>query len=241
MRLNELKDRDGATTARKRLGRGIGSGLGKTSGRGVKGQKARSGVAIKGFEGGQMPLHRRLPKRGFNNIFAKKYNEINLGRVQAAVDAGKLDGNKPITVAALKDAGLIRRAKDGVRLLGHGEIKSKLAFEVTGASASAVKAVEAAGGSVTLKTVTGRERPPGDQVKADRRANKRVEVQAKADAKSGKKPKPKPDQPSAADEAKPAEAEAAAAKPKAPKPEKVAEADTKKPKPKPAAAKKDKS
>jgi large subunit ribosomal protein L15 len=241
MRLNELKDQDGATTAKKRLGRGIGSGLGKTSGRGVKGQKARSGVAIKGFEGGQMPLHRRLPKRGFNNIFARKYNEINLGRIQAAVDAGKLDAKKPVTIEALREAGLIRRAKDGVRLLGHGEIKSKLAFEVTGASASAVKAVEAAGGSVTLKTITGRERPAGDQVKADRRANKRVVVQAKADAKSGKKPKPKPDQPSAADEAKPAEAEAGAAKPKAPKPEKAAEADTKKPKPKPAAAKKDKS
>jgi large subunit ribosomal protein L15 len=239
MRLNELKDRDGATTARKRLGRGVGSGLGKTSGRGVKGQKARSGVAIKGFEGGQMPLHRRLPKRGFNNIFARKYNEINLGRIQAAVDDGKLDGNKPITVAALKDAGLIRRAKDGVRLLGHGEIKSKLAFEVTGASESAVKAVEAAGGSVTPKTITGRERPPGDQVKADRRANKRAKVQAKADAKSGKGAKPKPAPSTAADGAKPADAEAAAAK--APKPQKAAEPDTKKPKPKPAAAKKDKS
>jgi large subunit ribosomal protein L15 len=128
MRLNELKDRDGATTAKKRLGRGLGSGLGKTSGRGVKGQKARSGVAIKGFEGGQMPLHRRLPKRGFNNIFASKYNEINLGRVQAAVDDGKLDAKKPVTIEALREAGLIRRDKDGVRLLGHGEIKSKLAF-----------------------------------------------------------------------------------------------------------------
>ena len=134
MRLNEIRDRDGATKAKKRLGRGIGSGLGKTSGRGVKGQKARTGVAIKGFEGGQMPLHRRLPKRGFNNIFAKKYNELNLGRIQAAVDSGRLDGKKPITIDALKDAGLIRRAKDGVRLLGHGELKSKLAFEVTGAS-----------------------------------------------------------------------------------------------------------
>ena len=134
MRLNEIRDRDGATKAKKRLGRGIGSGLGKTSGRGVKGQKARTGVAIKGFEGGQMPLHRRLPKRGFNNIFAKKYNELNLGRIQAAVDSGRLDGKKPITVDALKDAGLIRRTKDGVRLLGHGELKTKLAFEVTGAS-----------------------------------------------------------------------------------------------------------
>jgi large subunit ribosomal protein L15 len=127
MRLNEIRDRDGATKAKKRLGRGIGSGLGKTSGRGVKGQKARTGVAIKGFEGGQMPLHRRLPKRGFNNIFAKKYNELNLGRVQSAIDAGLLDAKQPITVDALKQAGLIRRTKDGVRLLGHGELKTKLA------------------------------------------------------------------------------------------------------------------
>jgi large subunit ribosomal protein L15 len=149
MRLNEIRDRDGATKAKKRLGRGIGSGLGKTSGRGVKGQKARSGVAIKAFEGGQMPLHRRLPKRGFNNIFARKYNELNLGRIQEAVDSGQLDGKKPITIDALKEAGLIRRPKDGVRLLGHGEIKSKLAFEITGASASAMKAVEGAGGTVT--------------------------------------------------------------------------------------------
>jgi large subunit ribosomal protein L15 len=240
MRLNELKDQDGATKAKKRLGRGVGSGLGKTSGRGVKGQKARSGVAIKGFEGGQMPLHRRLPKRGFNNIFAKTYNELNLGRIQQAVDAGRLDGKKPITVETLKEAGLIRRAKDGVRLLGHGEIKTKLAFEVAGASASAVKAVEAAGGTVTLKTVTGRERPPGDQVKADRRAAKRVAVQAKADAKSGKA-KPKSQQPAAAEEAKPAKAEAEAATPKAPKQKKAPEAEAKTPKPKPAGAKKDKS
>jgi len=141
MRLNEIRDRDGATKAKKRLGRGIGSGLGKTSGRGVKGQKARTGVAIKGFEGGQMPLHRRLPKRGFNNIFAKKYNELNLGRVQSAIDAGLLDAKQPITVDTLKQAGLIRRTKDGVRLLGHGELKTKLAFEVTGASGSAIKAV----------------------------------------------------------------------------------------------------
>src|SRR5262245_60318183 len=165
MRLNEIRDRDGATRARKRLGRGIGSGLGKTSGRGVKGQKARTGVAIKGFEGGQMPLHRRLPKRGFNNIFANDYNELNLGRVQAAVDAGRLDGKKPITVEALKEAGLVRRAKDGVRILGHGEIKAKLAFEVTGASQSAIKAIEAAGGSVTLKPLNGRERPEADRIK----------------------------------------------------------------------------
>ena len=110
MRLNEISDRPGATKAKKRLGRGPGSGLGKTSGRGVKGQKARSGVAIKGFEGGQMPLHRRLPKRGFNNIFAKRYNELNLGRIQQAIDTGRLDGKKPITIEALKQAGLIKSA-----------------------------------------------------------------------------------------------------------------------------------
>jgi large subunit ribosomal protein L15 len=185
MRLNEIRDRDGATKAKKRLGRGIGSGLGKTSGKGTKGQKARAGVAIKGFEGGQMPLHRRLPKRGFKNIFSKDYNELNLGRVQAAVDSGQLDGKKPITVEALQEAGLIRRARDGVRLLGHGELKAKLAFEVTGASQSAIKAVEAAGGSVTLKSLTGRERPPGDRIKAEKRAAKR-EAAAKGSAKPRK-------------------------------------------------------
>ena len=185
MRLNAISDRPGATKAKKRLGRGIGSGLGKTAGKGTKGQKARAGVAIKGFEGGQMPLHRRLPKRGFNNIFAKKLNEINLGRIQQAVDAGVLDGKKPITVAALKEAGLIRREKDGVRLLGNGELKAKLAFEVTGASQSAIKAVEAKGGTVTLKSITGRERPAADKIKAERRAAKRA---AKA-APKGRKAK----------------------------------------------------
>ena len=183
MRLNALTDRPGATRAKKRLGRGIGSGLGKTAGKGTKGQKARAGVAMKGFEGGQMPLHRRLPKRGFNNIFARKFNELNLGRIQEAVDAGLLDGKKPITVASLKEAGLIRREKDGVRLLGHGELKAKLAFEVTGASQSAIKAVEAKGGTVTLKSITGRERPAADKLKAERRAAKRA---AKAAPKGGK-------------------------------------------------------
>ncbi len=153
MRLNEIKDRPGATHAKKRVGRGVGSGLAKTSGHGIKGQKARSGVAVKGFEGGQMPLDRRLPKRGFNNIFAKRYNEINIGRVQGAIDAGKLDGKAAVTAEALQAAGLIRRVHDGVRLLGNGEIKVKLAFEIAGATASAVKAVEAAGGSVTIVAV----------------------------------------------------------------------------------------
>jgi large subunit ribosomal protein L15 len=208
MRLNELSDRPGATKAKKRLGRGPGSGLGKTSGRGVKGQKARSGVAIKGFEGGQMPLHRRLPKRGFSNIFAKKYNELNLGRIQEAVDSGRLDGKKPITIEALKEAGLIRRAMDGVRLLGQGEIKGKLAFEVTGASASAVKAVEAKGGTVTLKSITGREAPAADKIKADKTAAKRA---AKAAPKGGKKAKGE------AQEAEGAPAEAQGEAPKAAK------------------------
>jgi large subunit ribosomal protein L15 len=246
MRLNEIRDRDGATKAKKRLGRGIGSGLGKTSGRGVKGQKARTGVAIKGFEGGQMPLHRRLPKRGFNNIFAKKYNELNLGRIQAAVDSGRLDGKKPITIEALKDAGLIRRAKDGVRLLGHGELKSKLAFEVTGASGPAIKAVEAAGGSVTLKSITGREAPAADAIKAKKRADKRDAVTAAKDKKSGKAPKAEAEQPAEgkAKEAKPAKAKAEAAPEaaaKAPKKAKADEAEDKKPKAKPQADKKDKS
>jgi len=156
MRLNEISDRPGATTAKKRLGRGPGSGLGKRSGRGQKGQKSRSGVALKGFEGGQMPLHRRLPKRGFNNIFAKDFNEVNVGRVQAAIDAKKLDAKNPITVQALLEAGLIRRVRDGVRLLGQGELKTKVSFEVTGASSGALKAVEAAGGTVTLTTLPQR-------------------------------------------------------------------------------------
>ena len=160
MRLNEISDRPGSTTAKKRVGRGPGSGLGKTSGRGHKGQKSRSGVAIKGFEGGQMPLHRRLPKRGFNNIFAKDFNEVNVGRVQAAIDAKKLDVKSPVTVRALLEAGLIDRVRDGVRLLGQGELKTKVSFEVTGASSGAVKAVEAAGGTVTLTPLPQRTAKP---------------------------------------------------------------------------------
>ena len=188
MRLNEISDRPGATKAKKRLGRGIGSGLGKTSGRGVKGQKARSGVAIKGFEGGQMPLHRRLPKRGFNNIFARKYNEVNLGRVQSAIDAGRLDAKSPITVAALCAAGLVRRARDGVRLLGTGEIKGKLAFEVTGASQSAIKAVEAKGGTVTLAPMPYPSGKPIDPAKAKGAKPKKLRgLKAKAAAAAAAK------------------------------------------------------
>jgi large subunit ribosomal protein L15 len=150
MKLHDLKDKVGASKVGKRVGRGIGSGKGKTAGRGVKGQWARSGVALKGFEGGQMPLHRRLPKRGFNNIWAKELNEINLGRVQEAIDAGKLDAAATVDNAALVKAGVLRRAKHGVRLLGSGEITSKVAFSVSGASKTAVAAVEKAGGSVEI-------------------------------------------------------------------------------------------
>jgi len=150
MKLNQLADRPGARKARVRIGRGIGSGKGKTGGRGGKGQTARAGARIKGFEGGQMPLHRRLPKRGFNNIFARRLNEVNLGRVQAAIEAGKLDPAATVDVDALVKAGILRRAKDGVRLLGKGEIKVKVAFSVFGASKSAVAAVEKAGGSVKI-------------------------------------------------------------------------------------------
>ena len=151
MKLNEIRDNEGAHKSRIRVGRGIGSGKGKTGGRGVKGQKARAGVAVKGFEGGQMPLYRRLPKRGFNNLFAKELNEVNLGRIQQAVEAGKLDAKGAVTVEALVAAGVItRQAKDGVKILGVGELKTKLAFEVAGASKSAVAAIEKAGGSVKI-------------------------------------------------------------------------------------------
>ena len=154
MKLNEIRDRDGATKARKRVGRGIGSGSGKTGGRGVKGQKSRSGVAIKGFEGGQMPIYRRLPKRGFTNIFSSDFNVVSVGRLQAAVDAGKLDATKTVDAAALKEAGVIRRVRDGVRVLSDGELKAKLSVEVAGASKSAVEKIEKAGGSVKLLNAT---------------------------------------------------------------------------------------
>jgi large subunit ribosomal protein L15 len=151
MKLSDLSGRAGARKTRKRIGRGIGSGKGKTGGRGGKGQTARSGVRIKGFEGGQMPLHRRLPKRGFRNtMFARKLNEVNLGRIQGAIDAGLLDAAGKIDAAALIKAGILRRAKDGVRLLGGGELKAKVTLAVFGASKSAVAAVEKAGGTVEI-------------------------------------------------------------------------------------------
>ena len=151
MKLNEISDNPGATKNRKRVGRGIGSGTGKTSGSGHKGQKARSGVSINGFEGGQMPIHRRLPKRGFTNIFRKHYVEVNLGRLQAAIDAGKLDEKKPVDTAALLGAGVISKPRDGVRILGKGELTAKkLEIHAAGASKAAIAAVEAGGGKIVL-------------------------------------------------------------------------------------------
>ncbi|MCC6204991.1 MAG: 50S ribosomal protein L15 [Hyphomicrobiales bacterium] len=151
MKLNEISDKQGATHSRKRLGRGIGSGSGKTGGRGVKGQKARSGVAINGFEGGQMPLYRRLPKRGFKNPFRSDFNAVSLARIQAAIDAKKLDASATVDAASLVKAGVIRRVKDGVRVLGgEGEFKAKLTLDVAGASKSAIEKIEKAGGSVKL-------------------------------------------------------------------------------------------
>ncbi len=183
MKLNQIADNTGARKKRMRIGRGIGSGMGKTGGRGGKGQTARSGVAIKGFEGGQMPLHRRLPKRGFRNTpFAIKLNEVNLGKVQAAIDAGKIDAGAPVDIAAMVKAGLMRRAKGGVKLLGSGEFKSKVEFSVYRASKSAVEAVEKAGGSVKIlaKAKEVDDEPRGK--------NKRMALEAaKAGEKSGGK------------------------------------------------------
>lgn len=150
MKLSDIADNPGSRKKRMRVGRGIGSGKGKQSGRGGKGQTARSGVRIKGFEGGQMPLHRRLPKRGFNNIFALKLAEVNLDRIQTAIDAKKFDAKDTVNAESLVKAGILRRSKDGVRLLGRGEIKAKITVEVHGASKSAIAAVEKAGGSVKI-------------------------------------------------------------------------------------------
>jgi len=150
MKLNELRDSEGATKSRKRVGRGIGSGSGKTGGRGVKGQSSRSGVAINGFEGGQMPIYRRLPKRGFVNIFRGDFVEVTVERIQAAIDAKKLDAGKTIDAAALVEARVIRRAKDGVRVLGNGELTAKVTLDVAYATKSALEKIEKAGGSVKL-------------------------------------------------------------------------------------------
>ncbi len=181
MKLNQIADKPGARKKRMRIGRGIGSGMGKTGGRGGKGQTARSGVRIKGFEGGQMPLHRRLPKRGFRNApFAVSLNEINLGKVQAAIDAGLLPAGTAIDVEAMVKAGLMRRAKSGVKLLGHGEFKAKADFSVYRASKSAIAAVEKAGGTVKILA-------PAREIDAEPKGkNKRKALEA---AKAGDKAK----------------------------------------------------
>ncbi len=155
MKLNQIRENEGATRNSKRVGRGVGSGRGKTSGSGHKGQKARSGVSINGFEGGQMPINRRLPKRGFNNIFRKNYVEVNLGRIQTALDAGKLDKKAAITADALVAAGVIRRERDGVRILAKGTLKDKVEIHASGASTAAQEAVAASGGSIVLSQPAG--------------------------------------------------------------------------------------
>jgi large subunit ribosomal protein L15 len=175
MKLNDIRDNAGARKGRIRVGRGIGSGKGKTSARGQKGQKARSGVAIKGFEGGQMPLHMRLPKRGFNNPFGKDYAEVNIGMIQKFIDAGKLDAKATITEDALRAAGLVRGGKDGVRLLGKGEITAKATFAVTGATKGAIAAVEKAGGSVEVAAAAT---PEHEKKLARRDANKAAKAAA---------------------------------------------------------------
>jgi len=157
MKLNELRDNPGATKPRKRIGRGPGSGTGKTGGRGMKGQNSRSGVAINGYEGGQMPLYQRLPKRGFNKPNRKKYAVVNLGLIQKFVDAGKIDAGQPITEDVLVESGLVRRKRDGIRVLAKGDVSAKLTLQVTGASKSAVEAVERAGGQLTVTSAQAAE------------------------------------------------------------------------------------
>ena len=169
MKLNEIRDNDGSRKGRMRVGRGIGSGKGKTAGRGQKGQKSREGVSINGFEGGQMPLHMRIPKRGFNNIFAKDYAEVNLGSIQKLVDAKKLDAKAVIDHEALKAAGVARGGKDGVRILGKGEFSAKLSFKVVGISKGAREAIEKAGGSVELIEVV----PASEKAKAKKNSVKK--------------------------------------------------------------------
>jgi large subunit ribosomal protein L15 len=183
MKLNELRPRAGSTKTPKLLGRGIGSGLGKTSGRGVKGQKARTGVAINGFEGGQMPLFRRLPKRGFTSIGRRKFVPVNIGLLQGAVDAGRLDASAPVNAEALVAAGVIRRAHDGVRLLGDGELKAKLTIEVAYASKTALAAVEKAGGSVKMLEAEKAAARAAAPLKGRKAPTKRAARAAKAAAK----------------------------------------------------------
>jgi len=180
MKLNELADNKGARKSRMRVGRGIGSGKGKTGGRGQKGQKSRSGVSLKGFEGGQMPLYMRLPKRGFNNIFRKNFAEVNIGRLQQAIDAKKIDPGKPVDADVLNEAGVIRRTLDGVRLLGGGEIRARIEITVNGATKSAVEAVERAGGNVVVIAV-----PPKPEGKLPKNRKKAARAKGQEDHQAG--------------------------------------------------------
>ena len=173
MKLNEIEDNAGATSPRKRVGRGIGSGKGKRSGRGNKGQKSRSGVSLLGFEGGQMPLYRRLPKRGFNNPFSKHYAELNVGALQGALNAGKINAKNPITESTLLESGLVRRIGDGVRLLGKGDLTTKLEISVTSASKSAIAAIKNAGGNIAL---------PEPKIKPDGKGKRRDKISAERKA-----------------------------------------------------------
>jgi large subunit ribosomal protein L15 len=215
MKLDQLRDNPGARKTRIRVGRGIGSGKGKTGGRGGKGQTARTGVAINGFEGGQMPLYRRLPKRGFNNIFALEFVEVNTGRLQQAIDAGRLDAGKPVNAETLREAGLIGRPRDGVRLLGKGDLKAKLVIEVAGASKSAIALVEKAGGSVKVTLPVKEEAPKGPS-KAELFAKAQAEKAAKGEDKKAEKAA----KPAKAEKAEAAAEPKAAKKPKAEKPAK---------------------
>src|SRR4051812_28972409 len=217
MKLDQLRDNPGARKTRIRVGRGIGSGKGKTGGRGGKGQTARTGVEINGFEGGQMPLYRRLPKRGFNNIFALEFVEVNTGRLQQAIDAGRLDAGKPVDAAALRAAGLIGRPRDGVRLLGKGDLKAKLSIEVAGASKSAIAMVEKAGGSVKV-TIAPKEEAPKGPSKAELFAKAQAEKAAKGEEKKAEAKTAKPAKAAKPDAETQNRAEKAARKPKAEKP-----------------------
>lgn len=184
MQLNQLRDKPGATKERTRVGRGPGSGKGKTAGRGHKGQKSRTGVSIRGFEGGQMPIYRRLPKRGFNVLNPKELAVVNIGRLQKLVDAGRLDSSKPVDGPALEAAGMVRQRRDGIRLLASGELKSKLAITVDHASAAAIAAVEKAGGTVTIvASKVSSEDVDANKAKADKRAAKKT---GKSTTKAGK-------------------------------------------------------
>jgi large subunit ribosomal protein L15 len=184
MQLNQLRDKPGATKERTRVGRGPGSGKGKTAGRGHKGQKSRTGVSIRGFEGGQMPIYRRLPKRGFNVLNPKELAVVNIGRLQKLIDSGRLDASKPVDGAALEAAGMVRQRRDGIRLLASGELKAKLAITVDHASASAISAVEKAGGTVTIVAPkVSPEDADANKLKAEKRADKKA---GKKSSKSGK-------------------------------------------------------